>query len=169
MPTATHWDHWKTASEVYAKHGNRVPRLEPLFPIGGFSPSASCGHKQKIKRGSSFICMICHQSGWEGHPDLAVNPHETLSPTRPEYATERPEPVEDKTEIEAETQWENLTRKQKRAILFGSKEQSLVCPSDDADTPPDPAARARDAFVAALGDQGINAGLTALLGGDLPA
>jgi hypothetical protein len=117
--------------------------------------------------------MICHQSGWEGHPDLVIDPNETLSPTRPEYATERPEPVEDRVEVEAEQQWENLTRKQKRAIMFGSKEQSLVSPADDTATPPDPAAidsRTAESRVAAIVvDDDLAARAAALSGCDLPA
>jgi hypothetical protein len=202
MSVAMHWDHWKKPSEMSADHssvlvgryvrngqrlknererdqdrgGRRVPRLEPLFPIGPLTPSSPCGHKKKLERGSSFICMVCHQSGWEGHPDLVIDPNETLSPTRPEYATERPEPVEDRVEVKAEKQWENLTRKQKRTIMFGSKEQSLVRPSDDADASPDPAAAGQldrraidDALVANGVDADLAARLAAVLGRDLPA
>lgn len=165
MRVATHWANWK-ASDL------RVPRLEPLFPIGGFFPSSPCGHRKKLKRGSSFICMVCHQSGWEGHPDLVIDPNERLTPARPELATEHSEPVEDRVEVETEAKWENLTRKQKRAIMFGSKEQSLVSPSDDAHSSADPAARAAyalDLAIASLGDPDIAAGSTALLDGDIPA
>lgn len=149
MRVATHWANWK-ASDL------RVPKLVPLFPIGGFSPSSVCGHRKKLKRGSSFICMVCHQSGWEGHPDLVVDPNERLTPARPELATEHSEPVEDRVEVETEAKWENLTRKQKRAIMFGSKEQSLVSLADDADTAPDPAAGVAHAFDC-LVEAGIDA------------
>lgn len=172
MPTAMHWDHWKATNEPSAKSGNRVPRLEPLFPIGGFSPAAACGHKKRIKRGSSFICMVCHQSGWEGHPDLVVDPTERLTPTRPELATEHSEPVEDRVEAEAEQQWESLTRKQKRAIMFGSKEQSLVRPSDDADATAADSAASADAAIDAIADRvnpDLAARAAAMSGCDVPA
>jgi hypothetical protein len=164
----------------------RVPRLVPLFPVGPLVPGSPCGHKKKIQRGSSFICMTCHQSGWEGHPDLVIDPNETRSPTRPEYATERPEPVEDRVEVEAEKQWENLTRKQKRAIMFGSKEQSLVRSSDNAPdsgsaapavaaestAAADPAAGS-DNFdkrvLASIVDPDLAARFAAMLGRDIPA
>ncbi|MGC8643447.1 MAG: hypothetical protein ACP5XB_26620 [Isosphaeraceae bacterium] len=52
----------------------RLPRLVPLFPIGPFTPRSTCGHHGTIRQGSVFCCMICHQSGMDGHPGLKRNP-----------------------------------------------------------------------------------------------
>jgi hypothetical protein len=37
--------------------------LEPLFPITTFTPHSSCPHCGRIRQGSRFVCMVCHQSG----------------------------------------------------------------------------------------------------------
>ena len=81
MSVAMHWDHWKKPSELSAENGSvsvggyvrngqwlknerdrdqdrggrRVPRLEPLFPIGPLTPSSPCGHKKKLKRSESLL------------------------------------------------------------------------------------------------------------------
>jgi hypothetical protein len=40
-----------------------LPALVPLFPITSFEPGSRCPHHGRIKRGSRFVCMCCHQSG----------------------------------------------------------------------------------------------------------
>jgi hypothetical protein len=40
-----------------------LPALVPLFPITSFEPGSRCPHHGRIKRGSRFVCMVCHQSG----------------------------------------------------------------------------------------------------------
>jgi hypothetical protein len=40
-----------------------LPALVPLFPITSFEPGSKCPHHGRIKRGSRFVCMCCHQSG----------------------------------------------------------------------------------------------------------
>lgn len=48
----------------------RVTHLEPVFPAGPFTPSSPCADHAGIDRGSAECCMVCHQSGLDGHPDL---------------------------------------------------------------------------------------------------
>lgn len=48
----------------------RLPKMVPLFPLDSFTPNSKCAHKRRIKRGSIFCCMICHQSGVDLHPAL---------------------------------------------------------------------------------------------------
>jgi hypothetical protein len=43
--------------------GTEQITLEPLFPITPFCPHSSCPHCGKIRHGSRFCCMVCHQSG----------------------------------------------------------------------------------------------------------
>lgn len=51
-----------------------LPHLIPLFPIGPFTPSSSCGHRHPIRAGSAFCCMVCHASGIDDHPELKRDP-----------------------------------------------------------------------------------------------
>ena len=37
--------------------------LEPLFPIPALTPHCACPHNGRIRIGSRFCCMVCHQSG----------------------------------------------------------------------------------------------------------
>jgi hypothetical protein len=39
------------------------PLLVPLFPVRPLTPTSECGHKTRIRRGSVFVCMVCHKSG----------------------------------------------------------------------------------------------------------
>jgi hypothetical protein len=39
------------------------PKLVPLFPTPSLTPRSKCGHKGALRRGSSFVCMVCHKSG----------------------------------------------------------------------------------------------------------
>lgn len=59
----------------------RLPRLVPLFPLGAFTPQSTCPHHGPIRRGSVFCCMVCSQSGMDGHPALQRDP---LTDPRPE-------------------------------------------------------------------------------------
>jgi hypothetical protein len=67
----------------------RPPRLVPLFPIGPYTPSSTCGHRGPIETGSLLCCMVCHTSGMDEHPALwhdittAPTPKRTVtSPTQ---------------------------------------------------------------------------------------
>lgn len=46
------------------------PVLEPLFPVGPFTPESACPHRRPIPLGSRLCCMVCDQSGLDGHPHL---------------------------------------------------------------------------------------------------
>ena len=46
------------------------PPAVPMFPIDAFTPTSACPHHGPIRKGSSFVCMVCHQSGRETHPAL---------------------------------------------------------------------------------------------------
>lgn len=85
-------------------------RLEPLFPIGQLTPQSECPHKGKIRRGSVFCCVVCHESGFDhralpGEPiGSRIDPNYPIDVAPTVYA---PEPA-------PKTQ----TRKQKRAKQF---------------------------------------------------
>jgi hypothetical protein len=55
-------------------------RLTPLFPIVPFTPESTCPHRDPIKRGSSFCCMVCHASGMDDHPGLRPDPQTDPAP-----------------------------------------------------------------------------------------
>lgn len=52
----------------------REPNLIPMFPLTSFTRESSCPHHGPIARGSDFVCMVCHQSGRDGHPALVKPP-----------------------------------------------------------------------------------------------
>lgn len=54
----------------------REPVLVPLFPITSFTPLSECPHKRPIPRGSSFVCMVCGQSGKDHYQALRLAPGE---------------------------------------------------------------------------------------------
>jgi hypothetical protein len=53
MP-AGRWADWVEPSA-------RPTHLDPLFPIDAFTPDSACPHRGKIRGGSSFCCMCCHE------------------------------------------------------------------------------------------------------------
>lgn len=55
-------------------------RLIPLFPIGAFTPQATCSHRDSIEKGSRLCCMVCHASGMDDHPGLQRDPKTDPSP-----------------------------------------------------------------------------------------
>lgn len=113
------------------ERSSRVPRLIPLFPLDpGMTPMSPCGHKKPIKRGSIFVCMVCHQSGWDGHPDLVIEPGEMPVNDKPDDDPERclaPRP-----KLQAKE-----TRKQRRARLNGKTQEKPIGPPDAECTSPD--------------------------------
>lgn len=87
----------------------REPRLVPLFPITPFMPGSICPHHGPIRAGSDFCCMICSQSGKDGHPALQRDPQ-----TDP-----KPDPKPES--LAAATTILPLTRRQKRLLAFAHK------------------------------------------------
>jgi hypothetical protein len=64
----------------------KPPRLEPIFPITSFTPLSACPHHGPIAKGSSLTCMVCGQSGMDGHPALRRDPRTEPKPDRnPEW------------------------------------------------------------------------------------
>jgi hypothetical protein len=55
----------------------------PLFPIGEFTKRSKCPHHGPFQPGSRFVCMVCHKSAWDWHPDLKRPAG--LSKTRKKY------------------------------------------------------------------------------------
>jgi hypothetical protein len=80
------------------------PRLEPLFPVGYYTPQSRCPHYGPIERGSVLCCMVCHVSGQDDHPALQLNVTAPKSREAHRAATYRARIVE--------------TRKQRRRRLF---------------------------------------------------
>jgi hypothetical protein len=153
MPTATHWIGWLEPSI-------RIPKLVPLFPIGPFDPMSPCGHKKRIKRGSSFICMVCHQTGWEQHPDLKIKSSDMPATEGKEETPASETPRND------QKPWVEMTRKERRAIMFGAKEPN-VSPSADPAVASD-AAPASFADRETSVDPSLASCRAALSGGDFP-
>lgn len=60
--------------------------LEPLFPVTSFTPLSECPHRGPIAEGSSFVCMVCNQSGKDGYRALPrdVRPLPVDPPPEPE-------------------------------------------------------------------------------------
>lgn len=74
-----------------AKWGEAAPpQLEPLFPVGFFTPKSKCPHKGPIPSGSHMVCMVCHKSGMDGVRSLPINPPPPPDPP----TTKPPEPAE---------------------------------------------------------------------------
>lgn len=91
------------------------PILEPLFPIASFTPGSRCPHKKRIRRGSAFVCMVCHQSG-KDHlplPGLKVG-----SKLRDDYTSD-PIPTVYTAPLDPKAK---PTRKQKRAMERAAKD-----------------------------------------------
>jgi hypothetical protein len=93
----------------------RPPRLEPLFPVGHYTPSSRCPHHGPIPRGSDLCCMICHQSGQDGHPALQWDPTPERADrdARSDWAATGPAPAK-----RAGQPPEKETRRQRRRRLF---------------------------------------------------
>jgi hypothetical protein len=91
----------------------RLPRLVPLFPIGPFTPAATCSHHGPIRAGSVFCCMVCSQSGMDAHPALKRNP---LTDPRPEPRAAAP----------AKARGSRETRKERRRRLHAARQS---CPA----------------------------------------
>jgi hypothetical protein len=84
------------------------PRLVPFFPIGPYTPLASCGHSLPIEAGSALCCMVCHQSGLDDHPAMRRDPQ-----TDP-----KPEPKVAVASLENLSLSTRETRRQRRQRLF---------------------------------------------------
>jgi hypothetical protein len=85
-------------------------RLTPLFPIGSFTPQSTCPHRNPMKRGSGFCCMVCHASGMDDHPGLRRDPA-----TDPSL---EPETAEESVEVAGRPVASPETRKQRRRRQF---------------------------------------------------
>jgi hypothetical protein len=109
-----------------------VPKLVPVFPINSFTPESECSHKRRVRSGSRFVCMVCHQSGFDWHPDLQIKEGDVLEPdeTLDDHAN-KPKP----TKV-PRTPPIALTRKERRALQYPRlhrPEPISAGPSDSAD------------------------------------
>jgi hypothetical protein len=86
-----------------------TPKLEPLFPVTTYEPLSRCPHRGLIEEDSPFVCMVCHQSGIEGHPGLQRN---ARTDPQPEPAPPKPHRAPLKLKVE--------TRHQRRARIYGT-------------------------------------------------
>lgn len=89
--------------------GPEPPRLEPLFPVGPYTPTTPCGHNRPIQVGSALCCMVCHASGLDGHPAFVRDPKTDPAP--------EPKPADEQTARKKPRE----TRKQKRQRLQEAK------------------------------------------------
>jgi hypothetical protein len=51
----------------------------PVIPIFGcqpYTPNSPCAHRGPLPAGSMFYCPQCQQTGWDFHPDMAVDERE---------------------------------------------------------------------------------------------
>jgi hypothetical protein len=86
----------------------RPPNLVPMFPVISFIPFSACPHHGPIRRGSIFVCMVCHQSGQDHLPSLQLLPGDLPRPDR----RRRPRTPDQLSRLRE-------TRRQKRLRLFG--------------------------------------------------
>jgi hypothetical protein len=106
----------------------RPPLLTPLFPIPAYTPHSGCAHHGPIKQGSVICCMVCHQSGVDGHPGLQRDPATDPKP-EPDPSSTAP-PTTKKTARE--------TRKQRRARVYGATKFRLDISELESDETPAP-------------------------------
>lgn len=75
-----------------------LPRLVPLFPITPLTPRSVCAHHVAIPEGTDLCCMVCHQSGHDGHPGLRRDPRTDPKPEpKPSAAAAEPSAVRRET------------------------------------------------------------------------
>ena len=99
------------------RNGKRgPPKLEPLFPVGAFTPLSVCPHRRRLPRGSRLVCMVCHKSGVDGHPALQRDP--MTDPKR--------EPIA--KPIVAPLATHVLNRRQRRLLKFGPPRTPVMEP-----------------------------------------
>lgn len=89
--------------------------LVPLFPIGAFTPASECPHRGPIRPGSLFCCMVCSQSGVDGHPAMKRDPA-----TDPEPESAAPTPAGRGLREEVAASPAPETRRERRARRFAS-------------------------------------------------
>jgi hypothetical protein len=99
------------AQPLCAEHRRQIPSLLPLFPIGAFTPQSTCGHRGPIRPGSLFCCMVCFQSGMDGHPSLERDPRNEP----------RPEPKPDQKLLKPVLTEARETRRERRKRLHEAK------------------------------------------------
>jgi Helix-turn-helix domain len=58
----------------------KLPKFRLLIPRV-LTPQSPCPHDMPIVDGERAVCLICHVSGWDGHPDLAYT--EPVEPEKP--------------------------------------------------------------------------------------
>jgi hypothetical protein len=61
----------------------RRPRLVPIAPLTPLTPLSTCPHRVAIKRGSCFVCLVCHQSGMDHHIYFRPHPLDPKPDKRP--------------------------------------------------------------------------------------
>ncbi|MDE2100510.1 MAG: hypothetical protein KGL39_24920 [Patescibacteria group bacterium] len=64
----------------YDDKPKQAPKLVPMFPLDSLTPSSKCPHRRKIRKGSRLVCMICHESGLDGHKALKRHPRTDPAP-----------------------------------------------------------------------------------------
>lgn len=67
--------------------------LEPLFPVGFFTPYSKCPHEGPLPEGSRMVCMVCHKSGKDGSKALPRDVKrlpDDPKPTEPEQSEDSP-------------------------------------------------------------------------------
>ena len=85
--------------------------LEPLFPVGVFTPYSKCPHEGPIPEGSKLVCMVCHKSGKDGTPALPRDVKRLPDDPRPT------EPEQPESPKPAEPEQQPKTRKERRREL----------------------------------------------------
>lgn len=71
------WDGW----EPSALDSVEVTHLEPLFPLWYLTPDSTCNHsRERIRKGSIWCCMVCHQSGQDHRPMAGVPVGSRINP-----------------------------------------------------------------------------------------
>jgi RNA polymerase sigma factor (sigma-70 family) len=84
--------------------------LRPIWPAILFTPRSTCNHHRRpIPTGDLEVCMVCHQSGVDAHPELLTDPRTDPKPERrPPKPKSAVPPLRERVK----------TRKEKRAEQF---------------------------------------------------
>lgn len=67
---------------VGAEHYRR-PGLVPLAPLTPLTPLSTCPHRGPLRKGSVFVCLVCHQSGMDHLKYFRPHPDDTKPDKKP--------------------------------------------------------------------------------------
>jgi len=111
-------NYWNDRADRDPVRAGKVDGLAlPLFPVRSLVPGSACPHHGPIPEGSNLVCMVCYQSGRDGHPSLKETAADKirLKGWEPEGGKDQWGHATEATAYEAPKAAEKATRKQRRA------------------------------------------------------